>query len=210
MKINFKSRKGLIGITLALYYVASLITFILTLSSLVKIEITSAMYLSMNAKAYYAARAGLEHAISIIKATPDSETLPGDRISSLTPDIVYTKIAENYKLGTLLNSFDLYYDVNVWKSCDVEGGVLRNTENTVIGFFNTSDLRDPSMPAYLSDGTNVYMISATGWITVGGTERTRKSLQCVYQRLSAGSRIIAWRELYSTNNPSHSYLANHN
>ncbi|HPN32800.1 MAG TPA: hypothetical protein PKY81_17755 [bacterium] len=209
MKLNvFKSKKGLIGITLALYYVASLITYLSTLGALVKIEVSASYYLSQNAKAYYAARAGLEHAIAIIKANPYS-TLPGtDEISKGMRSYL---VASDYMIGTLLKGFEIYYDARVWRACDKETAPVAsyNDENTMLKYFHSDYLSDASMPSYLSSGSNIFMISSSGKVFVGGDQVAIKSLQCVYQALSTGSRVIAWRELYSVDGNKHSFLANH-
>ncbi len=95
--------------------------------------------------------------------------------------------AERY-IGKVDGGKELYCRVEVYNSSDT--------------LYNTYE----RLKRLTSVGTT-YMVSGTGWIKIGGVEKSKKTLQCVYQ--VSPNRVIAWRELFSDKGDKHRFLANH-
>ena len=189
--IDNKKKRGLIGVTLVMFFILMMLDFLSTLTFLLRIEILSIQKFSNNAKAYYAARAGLEYAISNPSALVD----PNADISPPSYDPLVDDPGFTYNIGNI-GTLDLEFNVKVFRAKDTF------FSDTVPSNSYLYDLNEID-----GNAGHVYMISSTGWIKSGINEKTRKSIQCVYN--SAAGKVIAWREMYRADNFKHQYLANH-
>jgi len=97
---NFKSESGLLGVSLAMFYVGMMVTYITTIDLIIRVEITGTDKFLTQAKAYYAARAGFEYMIAQINT------------GAVTTDATVNA----YHLGKVLNRYDLYFDIVAYQA----------------------------------------------------------------------------------------------
>jgi hypothetical protein len=200
--VKIKYKKGMIGVVLALFYVNTLLTFVLTLDFLLNLQIKSVRQYSYVTKSYYAARSGIEHAIASIDIKTDGLSTPSDTIPYYTiPFDFYTNPSSAYNMGTIQGGVTAKYKVAIMPAHEY-------TQYNELLLWADADSADVTNPLV---GNRIYMLSSTGEIYYNSNLESIKSIQAIYYKPSSSTvgKVIAWREVYSEADNAHRFLANH-